>query len=55
MGSDARVEDLTAVDVATVAELASRAGFEHIEPENVTRGASAKELYNFDALSGRSY
>lgn len=55
LGSDARIEELTASDVATVAELSAQAGFDHIEPENVTRVASAKELYNFDALSGRSY
>jgi len=55
LGSDARIEDLTAADVETVRALCEEAGFDHIEPENVTRVASAKELYNFDALSGRNY
>ena len=55
LGSDARVEDLTDDDVLTVKRLADRAGFAHIDPENVTRVASARELYNFDALSDQRY
>jgi methylamine---glutamate N-methyltransferase subunit B len=55
LGSDARVEDLTDDDVLTVKRLADRAGFDHIDPANVTRVASARELYNFDALSHHRY
>jgi glutamate synthase domain-containing protein 3 len=55
LGSDARVEDLTAADVARVRELAYAAGFSHISPENVTRVASAKSLYRFDALKDQRY
>jgi methylamine---glutamate N-methyltransferase subunit B len=55
LGSDARVEDLTAADVARVRELAEAAGFSHILPENVTRVASAKSLYRFDALKDQRY
>ena len=55
LGSDARVEDLAAEDVAVVRDLVAVAGFDHIDPENVTRVASAKELYNFDALSNHNY
>lgn len=55
LGSDARVEDLTDDDVLTVKRLADRAGFDHIDPENVTRVASARRLYNFDALADQSY
>lgn len=55
LGADARVEDLTADDVAKVEELVKAAGFDHIDPQNVTRVASAKELYNFDALKGQKY
>ncbi|GEL18088.1 hypothetical protein [Pseudonocardia asaccharolytica] len=55
LGSDARVEDLTDDDVLTVKRLADRAGFEHIDPGNVTRVASARELYHFDALAGQRY
>ena len=55
LGSDARVEELTAADVATVRQLVDFAGFDHIIPEDVTRIASAKELYNFDALKDHKY
>jgi glutamate synthase domain-containing protein 3 len=55
LGADARVEDLTEDDVARVAELVALSGFAHIEPLNVTKVASAKLLYNFDALKNQSY
>jgi methylamine---glutamate N-methyltransferase subunit B len=55
LGSDARIEDLTEADVATVTQLAELAGFDHIDPQNVTRVASAKQLYNFDALKEQRY
>ncbi len=55
LGADARVEDLSDADVKTVRELVDLAGFEHIDPENVTRVASARELYNFDALTEQRY
>jgi glutamate synthase domain-containing protein 3 len=55
LGSDARVEDLTKEDVAEVSRLIGIAGFDHINPEEVTRIASAKELYNFDALKDHKY
>ncbi len=55
LGSDARVEELTAADVSRVRELAAAAGFSHIAPENVTRVASAKSLYRFDALKDQRY
>ena len=55
LGSDARIEDLTDADVRAVKELAKLGGFDHIAPENVTRVASARELYNFDALKDQKY
>ncbi len=55
LGSDARVEDLAAEDVLTVKELADRAGFDHVDPERVTRVASSRQLYNFDALKDQRY
>jgi formylmethanofuran dehydrogenase subunit C len=55
LGTDARVEDLTEQDVRLVEELVKRSGFDHIDPENVTRIASARELYNFDALKDQKY
>ena len=35
--------------------LAELGGFDHVEPENVTRVASARGLYNFDALKDQKY
>lgn len=53
LGADARVEDLTADDVVAVKELLDAARFDHIDPEQVTRVASARQLYNFDAVAHR--
>ncbi len=55
LGSDARIEDLGESDVATVTSLCATAGFTHIDPNNVKRVASAKSLYNFDALKAQKY
>ena len=55
LGSDARIEELTDSDVRIVKNLAKLGGFDHIAPENVTRVASARELYNFDALKDQKY
>lgn len=55
LGSDAQVEELTADDVRRVKELAELAGFGHINPEAVTRVASARQLYHFDALKDQKY
>lgn len=55
LGSDAQTEELTDDDVLTVKRLADEAGFDHIDPENVTRVASARQLYNFDALKDQRY
>ena len=55
MGSDARMEDLTEADVLEVKDLAALAGFDHIEAENVKKVASAKQLYNFDAVKANKY
>ena len=55
LGADARVEELTEDDVLRVKELCARVGFDHVDPENVTRVASAKTLYNFDATKNQRY
>ncbi len=55
LGSDAQVEDMTQADVDRVRELVELTGFDHISPGNVKRVASAKQLYNFDALKGQEY
>lgn len=55
LGSDSRVEDLTEADVWRAREILDVAGFDHLDPENLTRVASAKQLYNFDALKNQKY
>jgi len=55
LGSDAQVEELTDEDVLTVKRLVATSGFDHIDPEDVTRIGSARQLYNFDALSAQKY
>jgi len=55
LGSDAKVEDLGDSDVAAVRELVSSAGFAHISPQDVTKVASARTLYRFDALKDQKY
>ncbi|MQA85365.1 MAG: glutamate synthase [Streptosporangiales bacterium] len=55
LGSDAQVEDLAEADVRLVEDLVKLSGFDHIDPENVTRVASARQLYNFDALKDQRY
>lgn len=55
LGADARVEDLSEVDVAAVEALAVRAGFDHIDAENVKRVSSARQLYHFDSMNHGTY
>jgi methylamine---glutamate N-methyltransferase subunit B len=55
LGSDAQVEELDEADVQLVKDLAKQGGFDHVEPENVTKVASARTLYNFDALKDQRY
>lgn len=55
LGADAQVEELTVDDVQAVKNLVGLAGFDHIDPENVMRIASARTLYNFDALKDQKY
>lgn len=55
LGADSRIEDLTEADVVRAQELIRLAGFDHIDPQNLTRVASAKQLYNFDALKNQRY
>jgi glutamate synthase domain-containing protein 3 len=55
LGSDARVEELTADDVGRLRQLVELAGFDHVLPEELTKVASARELYNFDAVKAHHY
>jgi methylamine---glutamate N-methyltransferase subunit B len=55
LGTDAQIEELTAADVATVRELIALSGFDHVSAEDVTRVASAKQLYHFTTHAAGSY
>ena len=55
LGADAVVQDLSDDDVLTVKKLVEVSGFAHIEPENVTRVASARELYHFATHNHTAY
>jgi formylmethanofuran dehydrogenase subunit C len=48
LGADAQVERLSRADVRAVRDLVKVTGFDHIDPENVTRVGSARRLYHFD-------
>jgi glutamate synthase domain-containing protein 3 len=55
LGTDAQVEELTEADVVAVTALAQRAGFTHVDPQNVTRIGSARQLYHFTTHHAGSY
>ena len=55
LGADARVEELDDDDVIRVKELVDLGGFDHVDAQNVTRVASARELYTFEALKAQRY
>ena len=52
LGSDAKVEELTAADVDRVRQLVESAGFSHVSPEDVTKVVSAKSLYQLRRPEG---
>jgi formylmethanofuran dehydrogenase subunit C len=47
LGADAVVEEMTDDDVLAVKRLVAESGFDHIEPERVTKVVSARQLYHF--------
>jgi methylamine---glutamate N-methyltransferase subunit B len=55
LGSDAQIEELEHSDVERVRQLIELTGFWHISAEDVKKVASAKHLYNFDALKDQQY
>jgi glutamate synthase domain-containing protein 3 len=54
LGTDARQEPLTAVDIQKLSSLLDRAGFRHA-PESFKRIASAKTLYHWHIDSSHAY
>jgi glutamate synthase domain-containing protein 3 len=55
LGADAVVEEMTDEDVLTVKRLVEQTGFDHIEPDSVTKVASARRLYHFSTHNHGSY
>jgi glutamate synthase domain-containing protein 3 len=55
LGADARRTDLTEDDVIAVKRLCDKAGFDHIDPQNITKVTSARELYHFTTHHASSY
>jgi methylamine---glutamate N-methyltransferase subunit B len=55
LGSDAVVEDMTDDDVLTVKALVEETGFDHIDPNLVTKVVSARQLYHFSTHNHGSY
>src|SRR3984957_12720913 len=47
LGADAVVEEMTDEDVLAVKRLVEESGFDHIEPDHLTKVASARQLYHF--------
>jgi methylamine---glutamate N-methyltransferase subunit B len=55
LGADAEVQDMTDEDVLTVKQLIEECGFDHIDPHQVTRVGSARQLYHFSTHNHGSY
>jgi glutamate synthase domain-containing protein 3 len=47
LGADAIVEEMTDDDILAVTRLVDESGFVHIDPDRVTKVASARQLYHF--------
>jgi methylamine---glutamate N-methyltransferase subunit B len=55
LGADAVVEEMTDDDVLTVKHLVEHSGFDHIEPDRLTKVASARQLYHFSTHHHGTY
>jgi glutamate synthase domain-containing protein 3 len=55
LGADAKMTELTEDDVTAVKALCDKAGFDHIDPQNITKVTSARELYHFTTHHAGSY
>ncbi len=54
-GADAVVQEMTDEDVLEVKRLVAQTGFEHIDPNRVTKVASARQLYHFSTHNHGAY
>jgi formylmethanofuran dehydrogenase subunit C len=55
LGADARRTELTEDDVIAVKGLCDKAGFDHVDPQNIAKVTSARELYHFNTHNAGSY
>ena len=55
LGADAERTELTEDDVIAVKRLCDKAGFDHIDPQNVAKVTSARQLYHFTTHNAGSY
>jgi glutamate synthase domain-containing protein 3 len=55
LGADAVVEEMNDDDVLAVKRLVAETGFDHIEPDRVTKVASARQLYHFSTHHHGTY
>jgi methylamine---glutamate N-methyltransferase subunit B len=55
LGADAVVEEMTDEDVLAVKRLVEESGFDHIEPDRLTKVASARQLYHFSTHNHGAY
>ncbi len=55
LGADAVVDEMTDEDVLAVKRLVEASGFDHIDPDRITKVASARQLYHFSTHDHGSY
>jgi formylmethanofuran dehydrogenase subunit C len=55
LGADAVIEEMTDEDVLAVKRLVEESGFDHIEPDSLTKVASARQLYHFSTHNHGAY
>ncbi len=55
LGADATVEELGDEDILSVKRLVERTGFDHIDPQQVTKVISARSLYHFSSHNHGAY
>ncbi len=55
LGADAMVDEMTDDDVLVVKRLVEESGFDHIEPDRITKVASARRLYHFSTHNHGTY
>ncbi|HEY3942047.1 MAG TPA: hypothetical protein VGL60_06140 [Acidimicrobiales bacterium] len=55
LGADAVVEEMTDDDLLAVQQLVAATGFDHIDPERVTKVASGRQLYHFATQNHSAY